>query len=122
MKQVIQLDTAGYFVGFATADESPLEPGVLLIPGGCIEAPTPAVPDGQRAKWNGEWVFEDIPQPEPEQEPELADPVVARITKLKALLSSSDYKVLPDYDKDSEAIKASRQAWREEIRTLENKH
>jgi hypothetical protein len=27
--------------------------------------------------------------------------------------------VLPDYDKDSEAIKAQRQAWREEIRTLE---
>jgi hypothetical protein len=69
MKQVIQLDAAGYFVGFATADESPLEPGVFLIPGGCIEAPTPAVPEGQRAKWNGAWVFEDIPQPEPEPEP-----------------------------------------------------
>jgi hypothetical protein len=42
-----------------------------------------------------------------------------RITELKALLNNSDYKVLPDYDKDSEAIKAQRQAWREEIRTLE---
>jgi hypothetical protein len=42
-----------------------------------------------------------------------------RITELKALLTNSDYKVLPDYDKDSEAIKAQRQAWREEIRTLE---
>jgi hypothetical protein len=69
MKQVIQLDAAGYFVGFATADESPLEPGVYLIPGGCIEAPAPTVPEGQRAKWNGAWVFEDIPQPEPEPEP-----------------------------------------------------
>jgi len=43
----------------------------------------------------------------------------ARIAELKALLTNSDYKVLPDYDKDSEAIKAQRQAWREEIRTLE---
>jgi hypothetical protein len=43
----------------------------------------------------------------------------ARIIELKQLLTDSDYKVLPDYDKDSEAIKAQRQAWREEIRTLE---
>ena len=42
-----------------------------------------------------------------------------RIAELKSLLTNSDYKVLPDYDKDSEAIKAQRQAWREEIRTLE---
>jgi hypothetical protein len=42
-----------------------------------------------------------------------------RIAELKALLTNSDYKVLPDYDKDSEGIKAQRQAWREEIRTLE---
>jgi hypothetical protein len=44
---------------------------------------------------------------------------IKRIAELKALLTNSDYKVLPDYDKDSEAVKAQRQAWREEIRTLE---
>jgi hypothetical protein len=43
-----------------------------------------------------------------------------RIAELKALLTNSDYKVLPDYDKDSAAIKAQRQAWRNEIRTLES--
>ena len=42
-----------------------------------------------------------------------------RIAELKQLLLDSDYKVLPDYDKPSEAIKAQRQAWRDEIRTLE---
>jgi hypothetical protein len=42
-----------------------------------------------------------------------------RIAELKKLLTNSDYKVLPDYDKDSEAIKAQRQAWREEVRQLE---
>jgi hypothetical protein len=43
----------------------------------------------------------------------------ARIAELKALLTNSDYKVLPDYDKDSEAIKEQRQEWREEVRQLE---
>ena len=42
-----------------------------------------------------------------------------RIAELKALLNNSDYKVLPDYDKPDEDIVAQRQAWREEIRTLE---
>jgi len=42
-----------------------------------------------------------------------------RIAELKALLNNSDYKVLPDYDKETEAIKAQRQAWRHEIRKLE---
>ena len=42
-----------------------------------------------------------------------------RIVELKQLLVDSDYKVLPDYDKNADAIKADRQAWREEIRTLE---
>lgn len=42
-----------------------------------------------------------------------------RIAELKQLLVDSDHKVLPDYDKPSEDIKVQRQAWREEIRTLE---
>lgn len=43
----------------------------------------------------------------------------ARIAELKTLLSESDYKTLPDYDKTDEAILVQRQAWRDEIRTLE---
>ena len=42
-----------------------------------------------------------------------------RIAELKQLLADSDYKVLPDYDKTTEDIVAQRQAWRDEIRTLE---
>jgi FtsZ-binding cell division protein ZapB len=41
-----------------------------------------------------------------------------RIEELKQFLRDSDYKVMPDYDKPNEAIKAQRQAWREEIRKL----
>lgn len=43
----------------------------------------------------------------------------ARIAELKQLLDDSDYKVLPDYDKTDSTITAQRQAWRDEIRTLE---
>jgi hypothetical protein len=68
-KQVIQIDAEGYFAGFTFADESPLEPGVFLMPAGAIDAPAPSIPEGQRAKWTGEWVLEEIPQPEPEPEP-----------------------------------------------------
>ena len=42
-----------------------------------------------------------------------------RIAELKQLLADSDYKVLPDYDKTDAAVVAQRQAWRDEIRTLE---
>ena len=72
MKQVIQLNADGYFTGLTVADESPLEPGVFLFPANTVDAPVPTIPENQRAKWNGTWVFENIPQPEPEPElPEL---------------------------------------------------
>ena len=90
MKQVIQLDADGYFCGFAIADESPLEPGVLLIPGGCVEATTPTVLEGQRAKWEGAWVFEDIPQPTSVQEPEA---VVLTYAQKRA----AEYPPMADY-------------------------
>jgi len=41
-----------------------------------------------------------------------------RINELKSLLASTDYKVLPDYDRTDEATIAQRQAWRDEIRNL----
>ena len=71
MKQVVQLDFDGYFIGTTIADESPLEPGVFLLPAGTVDTPPPIVPEGKRAKWIGEWLIEDIPlPPEPELEPE----------------------------------------------------
>ena len=123
MKQVSQLDQNGYFVGVTTADPSPLEPGVFLIPGGAIDVPAPTIPEGQRAKWNGQWVFEDIPQPEPEPEPEPPteeELKQMRIAELKQKLRDTDYVSLPDYDKDKPEVLADRQTWRDEIRTLEN--
>ena len=68
-KQVYQLDHEGYFVGLTVADESPLEKGVYLLPAGAVDTTPPTVPEGKKAKWNGSWVYEDIPKPEPEPEP-----------------------------------------------------
>jgi len=69
-KTMSQLNPEGYFVGTTLAEESPLEPGVFLVPGGAVDTAPPVVPEGQRAKWVGEWVLEDIPQPAPEPEAE----------------------------------------------------
>ena len=76
MKIVSQLDADGYFVGLTAADESPLEPGVFLIPGGAVDVEPPVVPDGHRARWSNGWAVEAIPQPEPEPEPEPLPPMV----------------------------------------------
>ena len=123
MKQVSQLDQNGYFVGVTTADESPLEKGVYLIPAGAVDSDAPSIPDGKRAKWeNEQWVFEDIPQPEPEPEPEPPteeEVKQMRIAELKEKLRDTDYVALPDYDRDRPEILVERQAWRDEIRQLE---
>jgi len=60
--QVSQLDDQGAFVGVGIADESPLEPGVFLIPRGAIAVDPPEVPEGKVALWRDEaWVFADLP-------------------------------------------------------------
>lgn len=40
-KQVVQLDDNGYYSGQTYADRSPLEPGVWLIPAGCVDTTPP---------------------------------------------------------------------------------
>lgn len=66
---IIQLDDNGYFVGTTIADESPLEEGVFLLPRNCIQAILPNIPQGKRARWDGEWIIEDLPPVDPEPSP-----------------------------------------------------
>lgn len=55
-KNVCQLDSDGYFDGFSLAFESPLEPGVFLIPAGCVDIAPPVVLPGKRYKFkDGFW-------------------------------------------------------------------
>lgn len=60
----------GIFLGEGLADESPLEPGVWLIPAHATTEEPPEAGKGQQVMWNGEWRIEAIPEPEPEPEPE----------------------------------------------------
>jgi len=74
-KQIVQLDQNGYFVGLTVADESPLEPEVFLIPFGAVDVDAPSIPEGKLAKWDGVWVFENAPVPEPKpiiEEPKIS--------------------------------------------------
>lgn len=70
-KTVYQTDNEGVYVGETTADESPLEPGVFLIPAGGVEFAPPAFDSTrQLARFShGKWTVENIPVIEPEEEP-----------------------------------------------------
>lgn len=53
-KTVYQTDRAGHYVCETQADESPLQPGVWLVPAGAIETAPPAEwPENQWPRWNG---------------------------------------------------------------------
>lgn len=64
-KTVYQTDNSGLYVGATQADESPLEPGVWLMPAKTVEAAPPA--DWPADKWprhNGSgWVLANKPVP-----------------------------------------------------------
>ncbi|KAA0983768.1 phage tail protein [Pseudomonas sp. ANT_J28] len=60
VKTVYQTDHLGIYVGPVVADESPVEPGVFLIPGGCVEIAPPAIPEHKVAWWSGQdWQLVD---------------------------------------------------------------
>lgn len=50
-KTVYQTSHLGLYVGPVEADESPLEPGVFLLPAGCVETPPPPAPEFKVACW-----------------------------------------------------------------------
>lgn len=92
---VYQTNFGGYYIGTTTADESPLEPGVFHIPGGCTTmAPPQYDPVTEVAHWDGDsWTIEPAPEPEPETNPNPVPEVpgvvvVARHQGLLALLDS----------------------------------
>lgn len=79
-----QYDRAGLYQGETVADESPLEPGVWLLPARSTRTAPPAeIPDDRWPRWNGvAWDLVNRPrQPAPEQE----DPVA----KLQQFLAAN---------------------------------
>ena len=96
MKTVYQLDQTGAYLGETIAHESPLEPGVYLIPGGCVETAPPETKEGQFAVWDGVWKLVDLPEPEkpkaPTAEEVATQKVAARKAEILGLLDEIDRK------------------------------
>jgi hypothetical protein len=85
-KTVFQMDRAGLFAGTTEAHESPLEPGVFIMPAGCVDlAPPDNVPTDRWPRWNGaQW--ELIHRPVATLEAPAAEDPVA---KLRAFLDAN---------------------------------
>lgn len=61
----------GVFLGLGAADESPLEPGVMLIPAHATEIAPPFCPDGHCLVFeDGSWSTQPVPEPPPAPQPE----------------------------------------------------
>lgn len=62
--KIYRYDADGWPVGEGDADESPLEPGVFLIPAGATQHAPPAPRKGKRVRFDGAgWAVEAIPAP-----------------------------------------------------------
>lgn len=92
-KPVSQIDRAGYFVRVTFADESPLEPGVWLLPAGTVDALPPGTyvqpedpehlgefladwPDDKWPRWSGT-AFAIVAKPQAPAEPTPAEKLAA---------------------------------------------
>ncbi len=129
--QAYQTDKNGVFVGTVTCDESPLEPGVFLVPAGAVTTAPPAFGGGQQARWDGaQWLVEDAPIPEdPEEMTEdelriieihrtLEDIDAAAVRPLRAIAAGAN--VQDDHDRLA-ALEAQAQALRVELAGLEGR-
>lgn len=62
--KAFQFDNAGFYLNETEADESPLEPGVFLLPARCtFTAPPKDAPQDKWPRWNGvEWTLANKPR------------------------------------------------------------
>lgn len=83
----------GELVGQGDADESPLEPGVFLIPAHAAEDAPPAfdAKAQQCVREAGAWVLRDIPPPPKPKEPTPEEIKEAENAAIKAKLSEIDF-------------------------------
>lgn len=87
-KTVYETDADGYYIGPATVDESPMEPGVFLMIPGAVELPPPHVAPAAQ-EWRiveGEWALVPARRQAAPLSPLLRD---AAVEKLRAFLASN---------------------------------
>lgn len=82
-KTAYQFDLAGLYQGTTVADESPLEPGIYLLPARCTLVSPPESTEGQWPRWNGA-AWQLVNRPQPSAQPE-SDPVA----KLREFLNAN---------------------------------
>jgi len=117
-KIAYQCDENGYYLGEVVADESPLEPGVFLIPGGCVERMPPEPVKGKIARHTGKkWVMEDVPEPSTPSREELEQIVMAQRQSAYRLESDPLYMEW-QYDQTEE----SEQAWRDKVAQIKGRY
>lgn len=90
--KVYNYNQEGIYLGESLADESPLEPGIFLIPGNATEIAPPTIEQGFVPVFNGtEWEMKDISlqQTEPITGP-IEEPVTENKTQAELLQEQMD--------------------------------
>lgn len=83
----------GELIGSNIADESPLEPGVFMLPASATAAEPPAPGAGQKVVFQaGAWAVVDIPPPPAPPVPTAAEIAAARKAEILLLLAQIDDK------------------------------
>ena len=104
------------YINESLADESPLEPGVFLIPACATTQPPLAAQDGKLVCFhNDQWVYQDIivePTVEELDIPQLTPEEQCK-AQAKYLLTITDWSVLPDVNISN---KAEFEAYRAAVR------
>ena len=81
MTTAYHFDFAGLYTGTSEADESPLEPGVFLLPARATFVQPPPPPTGKWPRWNGTgWDLVNRPAPQDAENP---------LAKLQAFLMAN---------------------------------
>ena len=102
--------STGEYLGEGTADESPLEPGVYLVPAHATTTAPPTAMAGNVRVWRGEWQFEDVQAEvplDPEYEPSIDELKAAKIAAIRAARHDVEFGgIMHDgvmYDSDATA-------------------
>jgi len=128
--QIYHYNDEGIYIGSTEATESPLEPGVFLIPAKATAVEVPEYGEDFHARWDGElWDIElipppvvepdpqpaediDVPEPEPEYVPTIEDHWAYLRRDRDYELAETDYLALTDQTL-TEEMRVYRQALRD---------